>query len=306
MKNIRRWFKQLLSNKYRQGVLGIDINDAAVRIVELIQDGDNNPTHKAVEVTLAPQICVAKSIQQPEALIAAIKLALKQLSPQTLTATVAVPDTAVMSKIIQLDASLIESEIAQHINLEANHYFHQPIADICIDFAVLGLNKDSINKIDVQLTAARRKEVGARVDVLRRSGLEVKAVDIESHTLIRLLQQTVNTQDCAVIFIDKQYFLLIFLIKSFIVHIHTEYFADDINAYQLAAQIAKQMQLALVTQQLGAIQHVYLIGQFHPLPEITDLLNQHDFAYPKFHNIILSLPFDSIFVLAAGLTLWNK
>lgn len=296
MKNLRTLLNQLFSKtNTAKTAIGIDLNNSAIRIAAL-QHLKQISVVNLMEVPITDQRTITTNI----------KSALKQISMPIKTAIIAVPDSAVMNKTIQLDNSLTENEITQHLNLEAEHYFQQPAANICIDFYLLGPSKIAPNKVDVQLTAAWRKEVDYRSHLISDAGFSIKAIDVESQALLRLLRYQKQALDSTVILVEQDYFLLVLVAQDTVVQTYTEHFATTCSPSQLAEQISNQLQLILATQRISTIHNIYLTGCNLNLLAVINCLNaaEHDW------NVAL-LSFDFLpqdkfnFVVAAGLALWD-
>jgi len=100
----------------------------------------------------------------------------------------AVPDSAVITKMIQMDASLNELEMEELVILEADKYIPYAIDEINIDFDVIGPSIKNSALVDVLLVASRAENVNSRVDVVSQAGLDVKIVDVESFAIERVCQ----------------------------------------------------------------------------------------------------------------------
>lgn len=300
MKNMRSWFNYLFPKTNTSSTtVGIDLNTSAIRIAALHQE-NQIPIVNLVEIPIDPMT------QSSTIIASAIKTSLKQMSLRIKNVIIAVPDSAVISKIIQLDQGLTESEIAQHINLETEHYFQQTATKLCFDFALLGTSNTAPNKIDVQLTAAWRKEVDYRRHLIHDAGLAINAIDIESQALLRLLQYQKQTQNSAVVLLEQDYFLLTLVAQGAVVQTYTEHFSATCPPAQLAEQINNQLQLMLATQRINNIKNVYVTGCYQDLFATINCLNATNYGW---NTNLLSfdfLPKDKLnFVVAAGLALWD-
>lgn len=178
---------KLFSSKHRS-ILGIDISSTSVKILEisissegycLENYGCNLLPENAVEGNVVKDVeAVAKSIKN---LLVNYKLTCKK-------AACAVPDSAAISKIIQVNESLAEQEVEEFVISEAEKYIPYPIDEINIDFNILGPSSKNSALLDVLIVASRAENVTSRVDVLTQAGLEPKIVDVESYAVERAAQ----------------------------------------------------------------------------------------------------------------------
>ncbi len=178
----------LLKSK-QQSLLGIDISSSSIKIIQLLTDGNDKYCvegygklmlpDKAIEGGIVKDIsAVADTIRQ---IMSMARLTCKQ-------AAIAVPDALAISKIIQINEGLSESDIEELVIIEADKYIPYPIDEINLDFSVLGPSSKNSAMQDVLIVASRAEIVNARVEALRLAGLETKIVDVESYVVERAAQ----------------------------------------------------------------------------------------------------------------------
>ena len=90
----------------------------------------------------------------------------------------AVSGSAVITKIIEMDAVMTESEREAQIRLDADQYIPYPLAEVNLDFEILGPSEIDPNLVQVLLAASRSENVEQRVDALSFGGLDTKVMDI--------------------------------------------------------------------------------------------------------------------------------
>ncbi len=93
--------------------------------------------------------------------IGAVAASIKKLIDRTRMSTkevaLAVPDSTVISKIVQINAGLSDKEIEELVVVEADKYIPYPIDEINLDFEVLGHSAKNANMLDVLIVASVRK-----------------------------------------------------------------------------------------------------------------------------------------------------
>ncbi len=104
------------------------------------------------------------------------------------TAAVAVPGSATITKVIEMDASLSEDDMETQLRVEADQYIPFPLDEVRMDFQVLGPVEDNPERAEVLVVASRTENVEMRADALEIGGLQPKVVDVEAYAMERTFQ----------------------------------------------------------------------------------------------------------------------
>jgi type IV pilus assembly protein PilM len=165
-------------------VIGVDISSTAVKLLQLVQQspGRYRVEHYAVE-PLPPNAVVEKNIVEVEAVGEAIKRALARSGSRTRNAAAAVAGSAVITKVIPMQAALSDDDMEDQIQVEAAQYIPYPIEEVSLDFEVLGPVKDNPEMIQVLLAASRNENVEVRQSALELGGLNAKVMDVEAFAM---------------------------------------------------------------------------------------------------------------------------
>lgn len=164
-------------------LIGVDISSTAVKLLQLSQTGGRfRVEHYAVE-PLPPNAVVEKNIVEVEAVGEAIKRALARSGARTRQAAAAVAGSAVITKVIPMQASLGDDDMEDQIQVEAAQYIPYPIEEVSLDFEVLGPVKDNPEMIQVLLAASRSENVEVRASALELGGLQAKVMDVEAFAM---------------------------------------------------------------------------------------------------------------------------
>ena len=164
-------------------LIGVDISSTAVKLLQLSQTGGRyRVEHYAVE-PLPPNAVVEKNIVEVEAVGEAIKRALARSGARTKQAAAAVAGSAVITKVIPMQASLGDDDMEDQIQVEAAQYIPYPIEEVSLDFEVLGPVKDNPEMIQVLLAASRSENVEVRASALELGGLQAKVMDVEAFAM---------------------------------------------------------------------------------------------------------------------------
>lgn len=170
-----------------QPTVGIDISSASVKLLELAKQGDGYSVESHAIVQIPPNVIVDKEIKDPEVLVQTVEKCLQVANTSATQAVLAVPDSAVISKVITLDASMSEDEMEMQISVEADKYIPFPIDDVSLDFYVLGPSDRDPSLVEVLLAAAKTTVVDARSDIIQDAGLKPVVVDVDSFATERAM-----------------------------------------------------------------------------------------------------------------------
>ncbi|UII71968.1 pilus assembly protein PilM [Pseudomonas sp. HN11] len=166
-------------------LLGVDINDSAIRLIELGRSISGFTVQGYVTQALPAQTVVDGTFLDLEGVGRILRSALSRLSTSARGAVVAVAGPSVITRMIEMDAGLTDDEMTWMIQMEADQYIPYPLDDVAIDFQVRGPTALDPGRIEVLLAACLKEQVEAREAVLSLAGLVPKVVDVEAFALAR-------------------------------------------------------------------------------------------------------------------------
>ncbi|MBL4606566.1 MAG: pilus assembly protein PilM [Pseudomonadales bacterium] len=171
--------------KKSASLLGLDISSSTVKLLELSRSSGQFRVESYGVEPLPPNAVVEKNISDVEAVGQAIKRLVTREKVSTKNAAVSVAGSAVITKVIQLDAHLTEDDMESQIRLEADQYIPYPLEEVAIDFEVQGPVEDNPELAEVLIVACRTENVDMREAVLEAAGLLAKVVDVEAYAMER-------------------------------------------------------------------------------------------------------------------------
>jgi len=309
-------FSKFKKNKTSTEVIGLDLDAASIRLAKLAQVGSHYQlTHYAIE-PLAPNIIVEGEFKNRSALCAAIERTISKAGVSDTNVVLAIPDALVISKVIQLDASLSEQEIEAQITLESDQYIPYPIAELNFDFQVLAPCAHNVNEVDVLLVACHKKHLQERIEVLQDCGINIAAIEVESHAIERALHKLVyaNFQE-AIAVVDIRVDLLKIIVwqNSKAVFVRCEFLLDSFDVASIAVQIQRHLQFFFSAHPGATINQVYLIGEDSYLKELGYHLAVKSQLISQLSQKVIAPHLDSVSLtdlipqlwLSCGLALWN-
>lgn len=104
---------------------------------------------------------------------------------QTKQAAVALSTNLVITRHINLPNDFDEQDIEAQIRVDADQYIPYPLAEVSLDFEVLGAAKDEIGFNEVLLIVARTEYIEQYADALIFSGLKPKVVEVDAQATER-------------------------------------------------------------------------------------------------------------------------
>ena len=171
--------------KKSSALLGLDISSSTVKLLELSRSGGQYRVESYGVEPLPPNAVVEKNITDVEAVGQAIKRLVTREKASAKNAAVSVAGSAVITKVIQLEASLSEDDMESQIRLEADQYIPYPLEEVAIDFEVQGPVEDNPEQAEVLIVACRTENVEMREAALEAAGLTAKVVDVEAYAMER-------------------------------------------------------------------------------------------------------------------------
>ncbi|OOC09406.1 MULTISPECIES: pilus assembly protein PilM [Thioalkalivibrio] len=169
--------------KSRPALLGVDVSSAAVKVLELGRHGKGYRVEAFAVEPLPDGVMVDKVCQDTEAVGAALGRAVKRSGSRLKQCAMTVPSSAVITKTIQLSASLSDSELEGQVFVEADQYIPYTLEEVNLDFQVLGPNEKNPQMQDVLVVASRRENVESRIAIAEAAKLSVELVDVEAYAI---------------------------------------------------------------------------------------------------------------------------
>ena len=166
-------------------ILGIDISSSSIKLLELSKSGGKYKVENYATRPLPEGAVVEKNIGKLEAVGEELFKLASLVKTSTTLAAVAVPGAAVITKTIELNASLSDAEMENQITVEADQYIPYPLDEVAIDFERQGPSRKNEGMVEVLLAACKKENVDLRVDALQIGGFEADAVDIEAYAMER-------------------------------------------------------------------------------------------------------------------------
>ncbi len=195
----------LFKTKFKP-MLGLDISSTTIKMLELSRHGNGYRVENYAVKPLPANSVVEKNINDVEAVAQAIKATVQASKSKLRDVAVAVPGSAVITKVIEMPAGLTDDALELQISLEADQYIPYPLEEVSLDFNVLGPSDKSPDQVRVLIAACRSENVEMRSSVLELAELKPRVIDVEAFTMERafdlIRDQFVDQQEQVVAIVD--------------------------------------------------------------------------------------------------------
>ncbi len=164
-------------------LVGIDISSTSIKLIELSKKGDKFQVESYAVEPLPDNAVVEKTIADLDVVGECIQKAVKKSATKAKLAAVAIPGSAVITKVIPMSAALTGDDLENQIYMEADQYIPYSMDEINLDFEVIGNTADDESTVDVLIAASKSENVELRSAAVDLAGLKAQIVDIEPYTI---------------------------------------------------------------------------------------------------------------------------
>ncbi len=178
---------RLLFNQPKS-LLGIAVNASTLSLVELSFKKQQYHLLGYGLLALDEGEVVDNQIVDTEHMGQRIATLVARSKRQTKQAAIALATDLVITRYISLPNDFDEQDIEAQIRVDADQYIPYPLAEVGLDFEVLGAAKDEVGYNEVLLVVARAEYIDQYSDALVFSGLKPKVVGVEAQAIERAFQ----------------------------------------------------------------------------------------------------------------------
>jgi len=285
-------------------IAGLHIGATSLKLLCLSKAGDRFQVEHYASVPLPQGAVLEKEIKDSDAITQAVKQLVHMTGGKIKHIALALPDNAIISKVIQMDASLSELKLEELIQFEAEQHLPHPLDEVSLDFQVVGPNAKNPQLLDVLLVASHKNNVESRVAAIMAGGVHVKVVDVESYAIERACQllrdewpEQGNQQTVAIFVLSALVLTLVVLHDNKVIFARSENFGSDQltkmiqQRYNMSYEEAEQAKLK------GVLPDDYAQEVLEPFKELVLLQIRRSLQF--FFSTAQTLEID-YFVLAGG------
>ena len=184
----------LLLGRKHVPMIGLDISSSSAKLVELgkSSNGDYVLERLATEPFEKGWITDGQ-IEKFDEVVGAVRRLIDKSGSKTRQVVLAMPQSAVITKRINLPAGLRDEELELQVESEANQYIPFSLDEVSLDFCVIGPSPTSSGDVEVLIAASRKERVQDRQGLAEAAGLKPVVLDIESHAALLAISRVVDT-----------------------------------------------------------------------------------------------------------------
>lgn len=170
-------------------VTGIDIGHHSIKAVVLKPMGDTYALVGYEELLVTADIFTDNHMLDYQKIVKKLKELKKGLPLFSHKAAMAIPDNAVISKVLQIDSDLEHGEQEFAIYQAFSHQSPFPVEELSLDFVkVVEKNLVRTATTTFQVYATKRDVVESRMHASKKAGFEPILMDVQVHSLLHLWQ----------------------------------------------------------------------------------------------------------------------
>ncbi len=175
----------------KNNLVGVDIGSSAIKIVQLKKikkKGQNQFALVNLAYSKLPSdIIREEEITKPELVAEIIRNLFQENKIEAKNVATSISGRSVIVKKIRLP-KMIEEELEDSIQWEAEQFIPFDINDVSLDFQILSNNDNEEDEMDVLLVAVKKDSISNIVNILELGGLKPVVVDIDAFALENMFE----------------------------------------------------------------------------------------------------------------------
>jgi type IV pilus assembly protein PilM len=179
-----------LFSKDAKSVLGVDIGTSSIKIVQLKREHGRVVLETYGAIALGPYggVEIGRATQLPtEKIVEALKDVIREANVTTADAALSIPYTSSLISVIKLPIA-VEKQLAQVVPLEARKYIPVPIAEVMLDWSIVGKtgdDKGGEQRLEVLLVAIHNETISKFRTIAIDAALAAAFLEIEVFSAVR-------------------------------------------------------------------------------------------------------------------------
>jgi len=185
-------FLDLLLGRKHAPMIGLDISSSSAKLVELGRDASGEYVlERLASEPFEKGWIVDGQIEKFDEVAAVVRKLVDKSGTKTRQVVLAMPQSAVITKRINLPAGLRDEELELQVEAEANQYIPFSLDEVSLDFCVIGPSPTSGGDVEVLIAASRKERVQDRQGLAEAAGLKPVVLDVESHASMLAMSRIV-------------------------------------------------------------------------------------------------------------------
>ncbi|WP_331457673.1 type IV pilus assembly protein PilM [Desulfosarcina widdelii] len=163
-------------------LIGLDIGSRSIKAAEISETKKGKTLERFGIIDIAPGLIEDGAINNAEQVSDTIRQLFKNYGIKGSNVALSVGGYSVIVKKINVQ-SMSEDQLQDTISFEAEQYIPFDIADVNLDFQILGENESNPNQMSVLLVAAKKEMVNDYVNLAQMAGLTPCVIDVDAFAL---------------------------------------------------------------------------------------------------------------------------
>lgn len=182
-------------NKQFMPMLGLDLSATSARLVELsMRKGGRLVLERCAMLRLENVLSANGLADNFDQTVFDIRRLIKKSRTTTKNVAMALPPTAVMTKIISLPKGKSEAAFEVLVEQEASRFIPYSLDEANLDYKVIGPSLASSHLLDVHLAVSRREKVQDVSELADAAGLNLVILDVSSYASRAAMKRLVDDQ----------------------------------------------------------------------------------------------------------------
>ena len=182
-------------------LVGLDIGSRSIKAGEIVEGKKGLVLKKFGMIDIPSGSIEDGAINDPEVVADAIQQLFKTYNIKESNVAVSIGGYSVIVKKINVQ-TMPEEQLQETIQFEAEQYIPFDIADVNLDFQILGESEHNPNQMNVFLVAAKKEMVNDYINLVNMAGLNPCIIDVEAFALQNIFEMNYDAQDENIALID--------------------------------------------------------------------------------------------------------
>ena len=182
-------------------LVGLDIGSRTIKVGEIGDTKKGKVLNKFGTIDIAPGLIEDGSIKDPEAIAESIRQLYHSNGIREQNVAISIGGYSVIVKKINVQTQT-DDELQDSMPFEAEQYIPFDIADVNLDYQVLGENEHNPNQLSVLLVAAKKEMVNDYINLIQLAGLNPCIIDVDAFALQNIFELSYATNEENVALID--------------------------------------------------------------------------------------------------------
>ena len=182
-------------------LVGLDIGSRTIKAGEIGDTKKGKVLNKFGTIDIAPGLIEDGSIKDPEAIAESIRQLYHSNGIREQNVAISIGGYSVIVKKINVQTQT-DDELQDSMPFEAEQYIPFDIADVNLDYQVLGENEHNPNQLSVLLVAAKKEMVNDYINLIQLAGLNPCIIDVDAFALQNIFELSYATNEENVALID--------------------------------------------------------------------------------------------------------